>query len=85
LEKLPPKGDGEISLFQDENWKELNVIGDTLKAFITSKMAVLNQKEKLSFTDKDMKLREIVLKLYPHERPTPFPWSYTQEPEFERS
>jgi hypothetical protein len=81
--KLPPRGDGMISLYNDKNWGELRIKADNLYCNINPLLAVLFQKEKSSFTDKDLKLREIILRNYPHERNTPFPWSYTNEPKFE--
>jgi hypothetical protein len=36
------------------------------------------------FTARDMELREKVMKMYPRGRPTPFPWEFSSEPEFEK-
>ena len=45
--------------------------------------AVLSQKEAAPFTKKDVELRKKVLEFYPRSRPTPFPWQFISEPEYE--
>ncbi len=83
VEKIEPpaKGD-EISLYKDER-EELRVKADTLQAILSAFRGVLNQDEAAPFTQKDLKLREKVIQLYNHERPTPFPWEFSHEPKFE--
>jgi hypothetical protein len=75
------KGD-DLSLFADFRG-EVMVEADTLQAFLSPFRAVLNQKESKLFTVNDMELRKKVLKMYPHDRPTPFPWEFSGEPKFE--
>jgi hypothetical protein len=45
--------------------------------------AVLSQRERASFTGRDMRLRERVLEIYTRSRPTPLPMLFGDEPEFE--
>jgi hypothetical protein len=78
-----PRTEIELSLHKDTR-NELIVTSDTLKGYLSSFRALLNQKIEKPFTKKDMELREIVLKIYPQERPTPFPWQYNNEPPFEK-
>ncbi len=35
------------------------------------------------FTARDMELRRRMMELYPRKRPTPFPFMFGREPEFE--
>jgi len=77
-----PKDKDEVSLFKDER-EELRAKADTLTAFLAPARAVLTQRETAPFTPKDLELREKVMKLYPHDRPTPFPWEWSIEPKFE--
>ncbi len=76
------KSNMEISLFQDER-DELEVEADTLKAFLTSTRVLLSQKERTPFSKRDLELRDKMIMLYPHDRPTPFPWEWSVEPTFE--
>jgi hypothetical protein len=61
---------------------ELTVKADTLFVRLGAYTAVLFQKKKEPFTSKDIELRKIILKLYPHNSPTPFPWHLSREPKF---
>ncbi|MFB0543632.1 MAG: hypothetical protein ACETVR_02510 [Candidatus Bathyarchaeia archaeon] len=72
----------DISPYVGQRW-EILVKADTLAAFLSAWRAVLFQRSRAPFTRRDMELREIVLKLYPRNRPTPFPWSFSFEPPFE--
>lgn len=72
----------ELAIHRDSR-KEIQLKADTLSAILSTHRAVLFQKEKALFTRKDMELREIILDLYPRDRPTPFPWSFRSEPKFE--
>lgn len=72
----------EMSLYKEDK-TELVVEADTLTALLSRFRAVLNQKESKPFTAKDLELREEIGKLYPHERPTPFPWQFVPEPKYE--
>ena len=51
----------EFSRFKGES-VELKVREGTLRAFVSSMRAVLNQKERVLFTPRDMGLRETLLK-----------------------
>jgi len=62
---------------------EIKVKADTLFARLGAYSAMLFQKEKAPFTQRDMELRRVVLELYPHSRPTPIPWHLSWEPKFE--
>jgi hypothetical protein len=78
-----PKGSAELSLLKDVR-DEVEVEADTLQAFLSPFRAVLNQREAKPFTARDMELRERVMKMYPSDRPTPFPWEFSSEPRFEK-
>lgn len=83
LPVLRRKGDKlDVSLFIGHR-REILVKADTLSAFLSAWRAVLFQKVWAPFTRRDMELREIILSLYPFNRPTPFPWSFSpKEPPF---
>ncbi len=72
----------EISLHKNDREK-LKVRADTLGALLSPFRAVLYQREPAKFTAADMKLREIILKLYPRISSTFFPWNFSKEPEFQ--
>lgn len=80
--KEPPDDPQKMSI-QRYNLKELWVRSDTVRAFLSPHKAVLAQKERAPFTEKDIELRRMVLKLYPRSRATPFPFNVSTEPEFE--
>lgn len=67
------------SLYKDDK-QELVVKADTLTARLSMFRAVLNQEKEEPFTEKDKMLREDIHKIYTHDRPTPFPWSFNPEP-----
>jgi hypothetical protein len=71
----------EMAIHKDDR-SELEVKSDTLIALLSSFRAVLSQREPAPFTPRDMELRKRVIKLYPRERPTPFPWEFSHEPNF---
>jgi len=62
---------------------EIRVRADTLSAFLLAWKAHLFQRVSAPFTKRDMELREIVLSLYPHNRPGLFPWLFSYEPPFQ--
>jgi len=72
----------EISLFKEDRF-ELIITGDRMRGNANAHRAILSQIEEGSFTAHDMKLREFILDRYPRSRPTPFPWSFHYEPDFE--
>ncbi len=53
----------------------MKIEADTLRARLSSNRAVLYQRENAPFTARDMALRGRVMELYPHNSPTPFPFS----------
>ena len=71
----------EISLHKDDREK-LKVRADTLGALLSPFRVVLYQREPAKFTSADMKLRKIILKMYPRITSTFFPWNFHKEPEF---
>ncbi len=77
------RGGQDVSLYKDER-DEVEVEADTLQALLSSFRALLNQKEAKPFTVKDMELRDKVIKMYPRNRPTPFPFRFSSEPKFEK-
>ena len=77
-----PIDEREISLAKDER-DELTVSADTLSAKLSRHRVVLYQKKAAPFTPKDLELRKKVLELFPRNRSTPFPWSFSSESKFE--
>lgn len=71
----------EISLHKDDREK-LKVRADTLGALLAPFRVVLYQRESAKFTAADMKLRKIILNMYPRISSTFFPWNFHKEPEF---
>jgi len=69
------------SLYKEDR-REIVVKADTLKASLSLFRVVLNQEKPAPFTAKDSQLRKRMRELYPHDRPTPFPWSFNPEPKF---
>jgi hypothetical protein len=82
-ERKMPRSDEEFSLVKDFR-DHLRIRSDTLGGFLNPYTATLFQKEKALFTERDLRLREIILELYPRNSPTIFPWSYSHEPDFEK-
>jgi hypothetical protein len=70
------------SLYKEDR-REIVVKADTLKASLSLFRVVLGQEKPEPFTAKDKQLRDRVRELYPHDRPTPFPWSFNPEPNFD--
>jgi hypothetical protein len=77
------KGGQDMSLYRDQR-DEVEVEADTLQALLSPFRVVINQKEVKPFTARDMELREKIMKMYPRGRPTPFPWEFSSEPNFEK-
>jgi hypothetical protein len=65
----------KLSLFRKERGA-IEVKADTLWVFLSNYVAVLFQKEKVPFTEKDWELKETIFKLYNHSRSTPLPWGW---------
>jgi hypothetical protein len=72
----------EFSLYKDTR-NETLVMADTLKAYISRFRAVLFQRDRAPFTPRDMELRRRLLEVYPRDRPSPFPWAFSDEEPFE--
>lgn len=72
----------EFSLFPEAR-REILVMADTLKAYISRFRAVLFQRDRAPFTPRDMELRRRLLEVYPRDRPSPFPWAFSDEEPFE--
>ena len=70
------------SLYKEDRL-EIVVKADTLKASLSLFRVVLGQENPAQFTAKDRQLRDRMHELYPHDRPTPFPWSFNPEPKFD--
>ena len=66
-----------------EDRREIVVKADTLRASLSLFRVVLGKEKPAPFTAKDRQLRDRVRELYPHDRPTPFPWSFNSEPKFD--
>jgi hypothetical protein len=80
-EKKHTPTEADASLYRGQR-DEVIVHADTLTGNLAMFHAVLSQKETKPFTQKDLDLRKRVIELYPHERPTPFPWEFSHEPKF---
>jgi hypothetical protein len=72
----------EFSLFPEAR-REILVMADTLKAYISRFRTVLFQRDRAPFTPRDMELRRRLLEVYPRDRPSPFPWAFSDEEPFE--
>ena len=77
-----PGDDVEVSLFKDDR-VELVVTADRMRCHLNAHRAILGQIEEGPFTKFDMELRAFILEHYNRNRPTPFPWSASFEPDFE--
>ena len=77
-----PEYNVDLSLFKDQR-VEVEIKADNLNAKLSKFRAILYQKEAKPFTSKDLLLRKKILELYSRNRPTPFPWEFSVEPEFE--
>jgi hypothetical protein len=62
--------------------KEIIIKADTIGAIISTFRAVLYQREKSPFTNRDLKLRERILEIYTRTTPSPFPVGFSHEPKF---
>lgn len=80
--KTPESTVYEFSLYKDVR-REVLVKADTLKAYISRFRAVLFQRDRAPFTPRDMELRRRLLEVYPRDRPSPFPWAFSDEEPFE--
>jgi len=72
----------ELSLYKEVR-DEILVKADTVGAYISKVRAVLFQRERAPFTSRDLELRRRLLELYPRDRPSPFPWGFSDEEPFE--
>jgi hypothetical protein len=83
----PPKAELELSMknFFGTDWNRDHLIvkADTLEAFLTQSVATLLQKQLRPFTQRDIRLREIVLDLYRETRSGILSPYLQQEPEFD--
>jgi hypothetical protein len=80
--RFPPETESKMHLHL-YNLRELKLKADTLNVFISLTRAVLFQLDRAPFTAKDMELRKRIFRLYPRNRPTPFPFLVHDEPLFE--
>ena len=76
-----PTSDTDIDIRREEK-TILRVKADTLGAYLDVYKAVMYQREAAPFTAKDSELREKLFERYNRDRPTPFPWSFLEEPKF---
>jgi len=77
-----PSGEGDIALGRGDR-EGLRVKADTLYARLSPYRATLYQRSPAPFTQRDLELRRRILELYPRDRPTIFPWSFSVEPPFQ--
>jgi hypothetical protein len=80
--RFPPETESKMHMHL-YNLRELKLKADTLNVFMSLTRAVLFQLDRAPFTAKDMELRKRILRLYPRNRPTPFPFLVNDEPLFE--
>ncbi|MCW4049075.1 MAG: hypothetical protein NWE89_04990 [Candidatus Bathyarchaeota archaeon] len=76
--KTPGESQYEISIYMNTR-REILVKSDTVGVFISRFKALLFQKETKPFTKKDLKLRKKILEVYRRDRPSPFPWLFSDE------
>ncbi len=67
------------------NRDHVTVKADTLEAFLNPYEANLFQRVAAPFTPLDLRLREVILDIYPRTRSTVVPIYFSREPEFEIS
>ena len=83
----PPKSETELSMksFFETDWNRDHIIvkADTLEAFLTQSVATLLQKQSEPFTQRDLRLREIILGLYDKNRAGILSPFLQREPEFD--
>ena len=77
-----PKSDVDPTLRLDNRYG-LQITADTLIAFLAGARATLSQKKAAPFTERDRKLRQLILDIYPKSRPTIIHLYSQTEPEFE--
>lgn len=77
----PPPSEYEISIHKNTR-KEIIIKADTVGAIISTFRAILYQREKAPFTQRDLKLRQEILDLYPRRSASPIPIGYSTEPKF---
>ena len=82
VKRIRPKDDTELTLYGDQR-DEVTAYADTLSAALGSYRAILYQRERRPFTEKDLRLRAWVLKNYDKATPTPFPWGGDSEPRYD--
>jgi len=72
----------ELSLYKNAREESL-VKADTVGVYISRYRAVLFQRDRAPFTARDLELRSRILEVYPRDRPSPFPWAFSEEEPFE--
>jgi len=77
-----PTGERDVALKRGDR-EGVRIRADTLYARLSPYRATLYQRTASPFTCRDLELRRLILELYPRDRPTPFPWSFSVEPPFE--
>ena len=77
-----PKSDVDPTIHLDNRYG-LQITADTLTAFLAGARATLSQKKAAPFTERDRKLRQLILDIYPKSRPTIIHLYSQTEPEFE--
>ena len=84
----------EVKTIPDYGWdleltyhKEMRdrymIKSDTLTVFLSIFRVVMTQRKPAPFTERDVKLRERMMELFPEERPTFLPWQFSSEPEYQ--
>ena len=83
VEKIPRSPDKEQIISSHKRREHVKITADTLMVRLSSTRAVLYQKEKAPFTEKDIKLRQKILQIYTHSQSSFFLWEVNPEPKFE--
>jgi hypothetical protein len=83
VKALPDYGwDLELT-FHKEMRDRYMIKSDTLTVFLSIFRVVMTQRKPAPFTERDVKLRERMMELFPEERPTFLPWQFSSEPEYQ--
>lgn len=77
-----PSSNGDMSIYKNER-DGIQCKADNLSAFLYEYKAVLYQKNPAPFTEKDLKMRDIVLETYPRTSSSMLSTAFQSEPAFE--
>ena len=81
-ELFVPSSYWEMALFPYHR-EHLHVKADNLTVRLSQMRAVLFQRERAPFTERDVELRNRIREIYGRDQITPLPFAFRSEPEFE--